>query len=210
MKEILLKEINNKENILKVKAHLQNDGLIIYPTDTLYGLGCNFFSKKAKSKINRIKKREHLHYSVIVSGMEMLNSLLNSPSSGNEQLMKKLFPGKVTVILKVSVKKYYESDAKISTLGVRIPDVPELTRLVKDLAFPVVTTSVNHSSHKPINRIDKIIEFIDTSEFGDEIILINGGNLPPSSGSTIIDLTTNKPLIIREGDDLKRVVNLIY
>lgn len=208
MKLILLKDLTKKENLLKTRDHLEKDGLIIYPTDTLYGIGCNFYSQKAQKKIDNIKKRYDIPYSVIVSGIKMFNTISGEINPEYKDFIKKLFPGKSTLIVKLSSNVNRNLVKGGSTIGIRIPAVDEILTLIKFLDFPIITTSVNISSSKSLNKINKIYDFVKRKSLDEKIIIINGGDLTDSKGSTILDISGGETSIIREGDDIKRVIKL--
>ncbi len=204
MVTILLNKINESKNISIIRKHLSNDGLIIYPTDTLYGLGCNFFSSHAIKKIDKIKGRSGTPYSVIVSDLKML-SKITEINPRYSDIFINLFPGKITLITKLSISVNGHPYKKEGTVGVRIPDIDEILQMVEYMGFPIVSTSVNISSDKPLNNIIQIKDFIRRVSIENDLILIDGGDLPESLGSTIIDISKNHPEIIREGDSLNKV-----
>lgn len=190
------------QNIEIIKHVIENDGLLIYPTDTLYGLGGNFFSLPAMAKIDRIKSRSDLPYSVAISGTQMLERLVETIPTIFYELSEKLLPGKFTFLLKASTaldKRLLKGSNKV---GIRIPAVPHLLKLIEILNMPLISTSVNSSGTQPLNDPVEIQKFFSNSPIQDSLLLfIDKGILPPSRGSTILDLTVSPVHCIRRGDD---------
>jgi tRNA threonylcarbamoyl adenosine modification protein (Sua5/YciO/YrdC/YwlC family) len=177
---------------------LKDDGVIIYPTDTVYALGCSIHSRKAIERIVRLKG--------ITPGKERFSLMFDSLSQISEyaknihtpifKTIKKAVPGPYTFILHSSAKLPKLLNSTKKTVGVRVPDhnVPRL--IVEQLGYPIITTSIRDE--------DEIIEYSTDPELIYEKfrnlvdIVIDGGygnNVP----STIIDFTTEEPEIIREG-----------
>jgi L-threonylcarbamoyladenylate synthase len=196
-------------NLAIITDTIENDGILIYPTDTLYGLGGNFFSLPVMAKIDRIKGRKDLPYSAAVSGIGMLEQLVETIPTFFHELSEKLLPGKFTFLFKASGaldKSLLKNSAKI---GIRIPDEPGLLKLIEILNTPLVSTSVNRSGEPPLNDPANIKEFFSHLPARDFIpLLIDKGILPPSRGSTILDITVNPIHCIRRGDDFDRLKEL--
>lgn len=190
------------QNIGIIRHSIKNDGLLIYPTDTLYGLGSNFFSLPAMAKIDRIKGRYDLPYSVAVSGPQMLEQLVETIPNIFYELAEKLLPGKFTFLLKASGALDQQLLKNSDKIGIRIPAVPNLLKLIELLNTPLISTSVNHSGKLPLNDPAAIQKFFSSSPIQDSsLVFINKGILPPSRGSTILDLTVSPIHCIRRGDD---------
>ncbi len=209
MRIIPVSKLNRKENLSALKEHLLKDGIIVYPTDTFYGLGCNFYSLPAQKKIDLIKGRSDSPYSIAISDTKMINDLTSQSLSLFELFLNFHSPGKMTFLMKAN-KKIDRKLLKDSLLiGIRIPDHKPVRKFIDFLKFPIVSTSVNLSGKPPLNSDDKIADFIKNSGFSSETIVISEGELGNSKGSTIIDLSDESPRIVREGDDLERVQKFI-
>ncbi len=209
MRIIPVSKLNDSKVLSDIKEHLSNDGIIVYPTDTFYGLGCNFFSLSAHEKLDSIKGRSNAPYSVAISGIQMINNLTSQSLSLFNSFISLLSPGKMTFLMKADeeIDKALLKDSKL--IGIRIPDFQPVKDLIDFLKFPIISTSVNSSGTSPLNS-DKSIEiFIENSGFSSETIIISEGKLHNSKGSTIIDLSKQIPYIVREGDDLDRVKKFI-
>jgi len=192
-------EIMTAENFKNIYDCLQHDGVIAYPTDTLYGLGGNFFSLALIEKIDRLKSRRDLPYSVAVGSLAMLEPLaVNIPEIFYLRL-RELLPGKFTFLFAASPAidpRLLKNSAKI---GIRLPGLPPLLHLIEKIGLPLVATSANRSGQPPLNDPALI-----ASAFPDIDLLIDGGILPPSKGSTVVDLGASRPRLVRVGDDANR------
>jgi len=197
-KLIKLYEENTSEKLIKeVVDVLRNDGLIIYPTDTVYGLGCDINSKKALEKIARIKqiKLEKANLSFICESLSNLSDYVAQLNQSTFKILKRNLPGPYTFILpgNNNLPKVFK---KKKTVGMRVPNHNIAVSIVKALGNPIVSTSIKDE--------DEVIEYTtDPSlilEKWDKLVDIvidggYGGNIP----STVIDLTTDEPTLIREG-----------
>jgi tRNA threonylcarbamoyl adenosine modification protein (Sua5/YciO/YrdC/YwlC family) len=176
---------------------LRSGGIIIYPTDTVYGLGCDITNQKAVEKIIRLKglKAKEAHFSFICSDLSHIADFAKV-SNPTFKLIKKNLPGPFTFILPGmnKVPDYFISKRK--TVGIRIPDNQISIEIVKALGNPIMTTSIKDD--------DDVVEYTTDPELIHERyqdivdIVIDGGygdNIP----STVVDCTTDEPQIIREG-----------
>ena len=180
--------------IEKAVEILKNNGLIVYPTDTLYGIGGNPFNEKVIKKIFEIKKRPNVPISVAVSKMDMIKKIayLNSTAI---RICEKFLPGPVTIVL-LKKKKNVPAllTANSEKIGIRIPDNKIALRIINRFG-PVTCTSAN--IHKGKNPVD-----IETAkkQFGDKISLyIDDGKCKYSKPSTVVDVSDGKIKIIRKG-----------
>ena len=175
---------------------LNYGGTIVYPTDTLYGLGANALNEIAVRKIFRIKDRSFSKpLSMIVRNYTWVKELAEIKPQ-NEEIIKKVWPGKVTVVLP---KKDIVPDAltaDFNSVGIRIPDYVFTDKLLAEFGYPLTSTSANISGQEPTNDINKIIEIFSKSTAKPDLI-IDAGILPKSEPSMIIDLTGDKPKVLR-------------
>lgn len=194
----LFNENPNPREIRKIVEVLQDGGIIIYPTDTVYGLGCDITNSKAVEKVARIKgiKVEKNNFSFICSDFSHLSLYTKPISNATFKLLKKNLPGAFTFILEASnnVPKYFKGKKK--TVGIRIPDNNIIRDIVAELGNPILSTSVHDE--------DEILEYPTDPEliyekYQDVVdIVIDGGpgELVPS---TIVDCSGNEMVIVREG-----------
>lgn len=184
----------SQKSVDKTISILKKGGVVIFPTDTVYGFLADASNKKAVEKIFNIKKRlKSKPLSIFVKDIKMASDLaiINEKTA---KVLTKFWPGKVTVVLrrKKGVMLY---GVKKDSVAVRIPKYKPLNNLLKKINRPLVQTSVNISGNKPLNNIDDIIK-----EFGGEkriTLIINGGNLTNANPSKIIDLSKGKIKILR-------------
>lgn len=199
-----LAEVLAPGNFKNIGDCLRAHGVIAYPTDTLYGLGGNFFSAAAMARIDAMKKRGDLPYSVAVADLAMLESLAAEIPDIFSSRLKKLLPGKFTFLFKPAPAIDPLLLKNSDRIGIRIPGLPSLLKMISALGFPLVSTSANLSGRPPLNDPRRIAR-----EFPQLDILIDGGVLPPSLGSTLVDVTTVPPCIVRIGDDKEKISSLI-
>ena len=191
-------EENPSEHLIKeVVKVLKNDGLIIYPTDTVYGLGCDINSKKGLEKIARIKqiKLEKAKLSFICDSLSNLSDYVSQLNQSTFKLLKRNLPGPYTFILpgNNNLPKVFK---KKKTVGIRVPDHNICTSIIKELGSPIVSTSIKDEDEIVEYTTDPSLIFEKWNKLVD--IVIDGGygsNIP----STVVDLTTPEPTLIREG-----------
>jgi L-threonylcarbamoyladenylate synthase len=185
---------NFKRVIEKVIKFIKEGKVIVFPTDTVYGLIANATDKKAVEKIFKIKKRKkEKEIPIFVKDLKMAKKLARIEKS-EEEFLKKVWPGKVTVILK---KK---NQGKI---GLRIPKYRLVNLLLEKLKKPLTGTSANISGRPASTEIKKIIKQFENQKIKPDLI-VDAGNLKPAKPSTVIDLTTQRPKIQRKGEISKR------
>jgi tRNA threonylcarbamoyl adenosine modification protein (Sua5/YciO/YrdC/YwlC family) len=197
IKKIYAKNPNSRD-ISKVVEILKNGGVIIYPTDTVYGLGCDIHNHKAMERVARIKgiKLEQANFSIICSDLSHLSYYARQVDNNTFKLMKKHLPGPYTFILNASnkVPKFFTEKKK--TIGIRIPANNIIIELVKELASPILTTSIHDE--------DEMLEYTTDPElihekYKDTVDFVIDGGFSSNHASTIIDCTGQEPVIIREG-----------
>lgn len=198
MKRFKLREDNpDMDLIYEAIDILKDDGVILYPTDTLYGLGANIFSDEGVRRIYEIKQRSTKKpLSVSVSNFEGL-SLIGNITSRNEKIIKNYLPGPYTFLLKKKSIVPPIVTSYTSKVGVRIPD-NTISQLLS-MNFPITTTSANISDDEVFTNPNDIIKQLK----GDIDLVIDVGEIKSTGPSTIIDLTKDKPTLVRKGKDFK-------
>ncbi|MDP6569542.1 MAG: L-threonylcarbamoyladenylate synthase [Candidatus Marinimicrobia bacterium] len=186
-------KLDNPTIVEQAADVIRDGGVIIYPTDTLYGFGVDAGNDTAVERLSTIKGRPG-PWSIAVSNMEMLKRYADIPEIYISTVEDTL-PGPVTLILPASDSEI--SSSIISdhhSIGIRIPDHPFPISLIQQLGFPITSTSVNRTGMPALNDPRQI-----KREFDDEFnLLIDAGLLPKSKGSTIIDLTGKTMQIVRD------------
>ncbi len=193
-------EILLDENVEAIRRIVEGGGVVVYPTDTLYGFGGNFFDPGVTAKIDALKKRKDMPYSVAVSGIPMLEKLVKTIPPVFYKYYEKYLPGKFTFLFHVAehLKPLVKNSDKI---GIRIPDAPGMLKLMERLDVPLLSTSVNRSGRPPLNEPQKIqAEFCGDGTDEGVQLLIDAGLLAPSMGSTILDITETPVKCLRRGD----------
>ncbi len=177
---------------------LENDGVIIFPTDTIYAIGCSVNSGKALDRIARIKgiKKEKANFSFIFQDLSMLSEFTRPINNDVFKMMKRNLPGAFTFILEANnnVPRIFKNNKK--TIGIRIPDQPIITNIVRELGCPIITTSIVDE--------DEISGFMTDPEeindaYSDKVDIIIDGGYGNKEESTIVDCTDNDIVVIREG-----------
>lgn len=175
------------EEAIRVMAH---GGIVLYPTDTVYGLGVNIFNKKAVRRIYDIKKRSLMKpLSIIVSSKDAISHVANLRTR-DKIYVDKFLPGPYTLILNKTKIVPRVVTSGLKHVGVRIPD-NEIACRISDL-FPVTTTSANLSDHEVCGTPDEILDQLNH----DVDLVIDVGKLKRNKPSTIINLTSEKPIIL--------------
>ena len=192
----LYNENPNPKEIAKVVKVLQSGGLVIYPTDTIYGLGCDITKTKSLEKIAQIKgvQLEKANLSFICNDLSHLSDYVKQLDSTTFKILKRALPGPYTFILPGSnnLPKVFK---KKKTVGIRIPDNNIIRTLVAELGNPIVSTSIRDE--------DDVLEYTTDPELifekwqGLVDVVIDGG-YGDNEPSTVIDLT-EEPSVIREG-----------
>jgi len=192
----LYNENPNQKGIDKIVDILKEGGIAIYPTDTVYAMGCDALNVRAVEKICKIKgiNPEKNNLSIICEDLSNISEYARVDNA-TFKLMKKNLPGPFTFILNTtsSLPKIYKNK---KTVGIRIPDNPIILELVRSLGNPIMTTSVKDD--------DEVIEYTTDPEliyekYEDAVDVVIDGGYGGMEGSTIVDCTGEEPEIIRQG-----------
>ncbi|OFY47910.1 MAG: threonylcarbamoyl-AMP synthase [Bacteroidetes bacterium GWF2_41_31] len=180
---------------------LKNGGVIIFPTDTVYGLGCSIEQPKAVDRIARIKgiKKEKANFSAIFNTLSMISEYTKPIDNHVYRMVRRNLPGPFTFILNANnnIPRIFQSKKK--TIGIRIPENPIVMAIVEALGQPLLTTSIHDQ--------DTIVEYttdpqIIDDNFGKMVDLVIDGGLGGNEPSTVIDCTSDTIEIIRQGKGL--------
>ena len=183
--------------IKKVVEVLRNGGLVIYPTDTVYGLGCDITNSRALEKIAKIKgiKLEKANFSFVCSDLSNLSDYVKQIDTSTFKILKRALPGPYTFILPGNNDLPKEFRKK-KTVGIRVPANNIALQIVEMLGNPIVSTSIHDE--------DEVIEYSTDPElifekWNNKVDLVIDGGYGDNVASTIIDLTGYEPEVIREG-----------
>ena len=178
---------------------LNYGGTVVYPTDTLYGLGANALNEIAVRKIYKIKNRSFSKpLPIIARNMSWAKELAHINIGVEEMLNKLWIDGKVTAILRQKDIIPDQLTAGTKTIGIRVPNYVFLDKLLVKFGYPLTSTSANISGEEGTGDINQIVKSFENSELKPDLV-IDAGVLPKASPSTVIDLTTDKPKILRVG-----------
>ncbi len=194
----LFNENPNPKEIRRIADVLRGGGLIIYPTDTVYGLGCDITNQKAVEKVARIKgiKVEKSNFSFICSDFRHLSDYTRPIPNHIFKLIRKNLPGPFTFILEANnnVPKYFKGKKK--TVGIRIPDNNIIREIVNELGNPILSTSIHDDDEILEYTTDPELIHEKYQEIADVIIDGGYGELVPS---TIVDCSGDEIEIVRQG-----------
>lgn len=193
----LYNENPNPKDIKRVVTYLRNGGLVIYPTDTVYGLGCDITNNRALERIAQIKgvKLAKANFSFICKDLSNLSDYVKQIDNATFKLLKRTLPGPYTFILPGN-NNLPTVFKKRKTVGIRVPDNNICTSIVEELGNPIVSTSIYDE--------DEVIEYTTDPElilekWGNLVDIVVDGGYGDNIPSTIIDLTSGEPVLIREG-----------
>lgn len=188
----------NYDEIAKVVKCLRDGGVVIYPTDTVYGIGCDINKQRAVERVCKIKgiDPEKANFSFICSDLSHLSDFTKPINTATYKVMKKALPGPFTFIVEANnnVPKIFRSKKK--TVGIRIPDNIICLEIVKQLGNPIMTTSVHDD--------DEIVEYTTDPEliyekYKDLVDIVIAGGYGNNQASTVVDCTNGEFTILRQG-----------
>jgi L-threonylcarbamoyladenylate synthase len=186
-----------EEDILRtIVGMLAADGVMAYPTETFYGLGAICFSRKAVRRVFRLKARDAgKPLSLIVADFDMIERIAAEPPPVFRLLAGEFWPGPLTLVLKAAPSFPPELAGPGHTVAVRIPPAAWLRRLVAEIGVPITATSANVSGEKELSDPVEVIRLFD----GKVEVIVDGGPTPGGLSSTIVDISGDRPRVLREG-----------
>lgn len=183
--------------IKKVVEVLRNGGLVIYPTDTVYGLGCDITNSRALERLAKLKgiKLEKANFSFVCSDLSNISDYVKQIDTATFKILKRALPGPYTFILPGN-NDLPKDFRKKKTVGIRVPDNNIAIQIVEMLGNPIVSTSIHDD--------DEVIEYSTDPElifekWQNQVDLVIDGGYGENVASTIIDLTGHEPIVVREG-----------
>lgn len=188
----------NEKHLQQVVECLKDGGLIIYPTDTVYGLGCDIYQAKAIERLCQIRniKPEKANLSFICYDLSHLSDFVKPIDNSLFRILKHALPGPFTFILNANnkVPKLMHSNKK--SVGIRVPDHPIARGIVNLLGNPIVSTSIHDD--------DEVLEYSTDPEliyekYKDQVDLVIDAGYGALEASTVVDFTSDEPLILRQG-----------
>lgn len=202
-------DLKNKIDYTKIKEPaeiIKKGGIVIFPTETVYGIGANGLDEKAVKKLYDIKQRPlNKPISLLVSDMNMVNEIAQDITELEYKLMENFFPGPLTIVLK---KKDIVSDivtAEQDTVGIRMPSGEIARKLIEYAKVPIATPSANISGKSSGTNLDEIMEDFE----GKVDYFIDGGDSKLGIASTIVKVVDGIPYILRQGTITKEQIEEI-
>lgn len=188
----------SERQIQTVVECLQDGGVIIFPTDTIYAMGCDIYNMRAIDRVSRVKgiKKEKANFSFLCHDLRHLSDYTKPISNDVFKLMKSTLPGPYTYILEANNNVPKILHRKKRTVGIRVPDNNIITTIIRVLGHPVMSTSIHDE--------DEIIEYTTDPElihekFENLVDIVIDGGYGDNEPSTIIDCTGDEILVVREG-----------
>ncbi|NLW72166.1 MAG: threonylcarbamoyl-AMP synthase [Chloroflexi bacterium] len=194
--------ITDAQSIPTAQEVIARGGVVVFPTDTLYGLACDFRNIQAIEKVYAAKGRSASKaLPVLISDSTQLNELVLTPDQFAHRLMSRYWPGPLTIVLpKIAGLPY--NLTPYPGLAVRMPAHPFALKLLS-ITGPLAVTSANLSDHPSPHSAQEVLEQLS----GRVDLVLDGGSLAPSPGSTIIDCTTAEPKLLRAGPlDFEQII----
>ena len=188
---------NPQPRQIKTLVECLNDGgVVIYPTDTVYGLGCDIFQQKSVERICRIKgvDPQKAQLSFVCSDLSDLSKYTKSISTPIYRLLKSHIPGPFTFILSASKEVPRILKSKKNTIGLRVPDQPIAKAIIQELGHPILSSSLPGEMVEEYTDPEMIYE-----KFQKLVDIVVDGGIGGIKYSTIVDLTGEEPIILRQG-----------
>lgn len=187
----------DKRKVQLLIEALEEDAVIIYPTDTIYGIGCNIYAQKAIERICRIKniQPKHAQFSFICKDLSEVSKYTKGISTPTFRMLKEILPGPYTCILEASREVPKILKTKKDTVGIRIPDHPISQHIIAALGNPIVSTSLPMEEDIEYLTDPEVIE----EHFGHMVDYVVDGGIGQHLASTVIDFSSGEPELVRMG-----------
>lgn len=199
MHRLTLTALNQQSVIEEAMAVLKQGGLVIYPTETCYGIGADATNQEAIDRLFRYKtKRADKPFSVAVTDQQMAEQYVEVNATA-QNIYSHFLPGPITVISKGKHKLAAGVESSMGTQGIRIPDYPFVLELLRQYGRPITATSANASYKKTPYTIEDVLENISEKQKELVGLIIDAGQLPKRKPSTVVDTTLDSVHIVREG-----------
>ena len=199
----MLLEINpeniDERYIARAVEILKKGGIIIFPTDTVYAMGCDLYNKKALEELARLKgvKLSKANFSIICTGMSDLSKYVKQIDRPIFKVLNSNLPGPFTFILQATneIPRLFDTNRK--EIGIRIPDNKIILKLTEALGNPIATTSLKEDENAVVEYFNDPVEIYERYE--NSVSLIIDGGFGKLEASTIVDCTSGAPVIVRSG-----------
>jgi len=206
MKIISIGEKIDRKKLQQIVKVVLAGGVIVYPTDTIYGLGGNAFDENVIDRIYKLKGRDRRKpLLILVSGKEMILPLVKKVPMTARKLMGLQNPGPLTIIYEASERIPHKLYSLTGRIGIRIPKHKWCLSICKLANVPLISTSANRSGESEIFSVENLKEGFQGID-----LFIDAGPVPASASSTVIDVTTSPPVILRDGAvKLSQIENIV-
>lgn len=184
------------DQIRSVSVVLEQDKVIVYPTDTLYGLGVNAVSEIAVARLYALKERENAPVSVLLESVDHLMEIAIDLSERAKDLIKNFLPGALTIICRTEYHFAKPLFSEKKTIGFRVPGDTISREIPRLLGHPITTTSVNPAGRQPAGSRAQVEAYYPSGVD----LMIDVGRIPSSKGSTVIDVSCEPFKLLREGE----------
>jgi len=195
--ELLPDNIDSRK-VARIAEALRQDGIVVYPTDTVYSVGCSLESARGIEKLARLKnlKPEKARFAIICSDLTHLSDYAKQISNPSFRLLKRLLPGPYTFILDSggNIPRHFPGNRK--TIGIRVPDHPVPRAIVEALGCPIITTSLHDRDEMMEYPTDPEMIYDEWQDKADIVVASGSCGLV---ASTVVDLTSGEPVVVREG-----------
>lgn len=183
--------------IAKATALLRRGGLVVFPTDTLYALGADASNTRALERLFTAKGRSRAKpISLLVADLAMATQVVGELPAPAARLAERYWPGPLTLLLSAPPGVWCRLSGGTDRIGLRVPNAPVALALIERLGRPITGTSANRSSGKDPRDAEEVLR-----QLGDQVDwVLDGGPVPIGSPSTVLDVTVNPPVVIREGE----------
>lgn len=185
----------SEKELRKVVAALESDGIIIYPTDSVYAFGCSLRSPKAIERLRRLRGKGEAELTLVFGGIAQVAEYCRVDNAAF-RILKRNLPGAFTFVLPASSRVPDKALERRKTIGIRIPGNPIALAVVEALGVPLVTASVKDD--------DEVVEYTTDPElieerYGSDVALVVDGGAGDVVPTTVVDLTGDEPVLLREG-----------
>ena len=196
--------VDPRERLPKIIPEIAREGVIVLPTDTIYGLSCRWDSRSARERIQKLKGTERLAFFVsLVSDRDMAFRYAEIPGQESLELLDMAWPGPVTAIFRLRPEAAPDYVGSDGTVALRLPNSPFLQELVRGVGVPIISTSANLSGEPHAESAEEA-----WSVFGDAVDLYVDGGPQEALPSTLVDLSGPRPKLLRVGIQALRGLQL--
>jgi L-threonylcarbamoyladenylate synthase len=198
--------LSQEQEIDEAVRCLRAGGVVAFPTDTLYGLGADVFNPEALDRVFAIKERSSgLALPVLIDGWGQLEQLTSNVPAGARVLADAFWPGPLTLVMKKAARVPDSLTAGAPTVAVRLPDHPVPRAILRQFGGPITGTSANISGGPDPMTLTELKALL-----GDQVdYIVSAGPAPQGTASTVVDITTDPPTLIREGAiPFRRVIKI--